>query len=104
MVAPELFGEVIDGDRSVHCYVKRQPQTEHEHALMLETMAAAELACIRYRGREFKRQKTLVRVVPTLMDHINPGLLHRYLIGHLKAKWAIFKWRLQNRKAINGRK
>lgn len=98
VVAPQLFGEVDAGDGGLHCFVKRQPETDAEHALMLEVIASAELACIRYRGRDYKRQKALIRVVPNEMDHVDPRLVPRYLFGLLKARWAILKWRLKRRR------
>ncbi|HZU53205.1 MAG TPA: ferredoxin, partial [Holophagaceae bacterium] len=93
VVAPDLFGEMHDGDGYLHCFVKRQPATAAEHALMLEVMASAELACIRYSGRDYGIQKRMIRAVPSEIDHIHPALFHRFLFSRMKARWAIFKWR-----------
>jgi hypothetical protein len=46
--APELFA----WDKTDHCYVRKQPSTPDELAHMVTTIATAELACIRYGGRD----------------------------------------------------
>jgi hypothetical protein len=103
VIAPQLFDEVKDDQGYLHCYVKRQPETEEEHGQMLEVLASAELSCVRFKGRDYSRQSSLVQTVPSLMDHIDPRLFHRYLLGLIKARWAIYKWRTQHRKRSGGR-
>lgn len=51
--APELFGpEPPWGQGTDHCYVRKQPSNADELTKMLRTIECAELACIRYRGRD----------------------------------------------------
>jgi len=50
--APELIGEAKDPRGYSHCFVKRQPQNEHERAQMVSAIQVAELRCIRYRGND----------------------------------------------------
>ncbi len=47
--APELFAWE---EGTSHCYVSRQPSNPDELARMVRAVAAAELSCIRYRGRD----------------------------------------------------
>lgn len=103
-VAPLLFGEVTDHDGYMHCFVKRQPETPAEHDQMLEVMASAELACIRYKGRDLEVQRKLVRAVPMEMDHIHPRLVHWFIMSQLKTRWAILVWRIKNRNWFNNAK
>jgi hypothetical protein len=51
--APTLFGGFSEQDESedVQCYVKKQPETKEELEQMVNTIACAELACIRYCGK-----------------------------------------------------
>lgn len=46
-IAPDLFG--VDNTDS-HCVVKRQPQTSDELERMYQSIEAAELDCIHYKG------------------------------------------------------
>ena len=46
--APDIF-KFDDND---HCYVKRQPETEAEQTKTLRAVWAADLNCIRYRGKD----------------------------------------------------
>lgn len=47
-VGPTLFAE----DSTWTCFVKKQPTTTAEHAVMLRVLQAQDLDCIRYRGRD----------------------------------------------------
>jgi hypothetical protein len=48
--APTLFE--LDLDQGNHCWVKKQPTTALELDEMLKVIAAADLGCIRYRGKD----------------------------------------------------
>src|SRR5690349_11925792 len=43
--APELIGEAKDPRGYSHCFVKRQPQNDHERAQMVSAIQVAELRC-----------------------------------------------------------
>lgn len=60
VAAPELFA----WDRTKgypHCFVKRQPATPEEVGQMMDAVAMAELACIRYGGTEPALIQLMVR-------------------------------------------
>jgi hypothetical protein len=48
-LAPDMFKFNEAND---HCYAFSQPETEDQLRRMVEAVASAELACIRYRGHE----------------------------------------------------
>src|SRR5258708_5940087 len=60
--APELFGEARDDKGLVNCYVKRQPINPGEIHAMIDVIEAAELACIRYKGKDNEIQLKLVKI------------------------------------------
>jgi hypothetical protein len=62
--APTLFGGFSEEEQKTGygCYVKKQPETEKEHDQMITTMAVAELACVRYCGKN----KDLIRKINEL--------------------------------------
>ena len=60
--APDLFGMWEDEKGPWGCFVKRQPETAEEVQQMINTIAAAELGCIRYRGRDREIRRRLEQI------------------------------------------
>lgn len=59
--ASDLFAWAADsGTGTVHCYVKKQPETPDEADRMFEVIRHAEAGCIMYRGRDPATQRRLV--------------------------------------------
>ena len=58
--APDLFGTVKNPDGYVHCFVKRQPESQNEIDQMVRAIQCAEFQCIRYRGSDRRIQMRLV--------------------------------------------
>jgi hypothetical protein len=48
-LAPDMFKYNASKD---HCYVYKQPESKDELCRMVKAVAGAEVACIRYRGRD----------------------------------------------------
>lgn len=96
VVAPELFGEINDERGFLHCFVKRQPTSDSEHALMVEAIASAELSCIRYSGRDSEIQKQLIKVAPSEIDNVLPKLRFRYFLATVRTRRTVLAWRVRN--------
>ena len=72
--APELFGTHHDKEGWIHCFVKKQPETDEELKHMLSACEVAELNCIKYRGND----PELVRHFKAIDDEFQ---------AFLKQKW-----------------
>jgi hypothetical protein len=59
-IAPNLFSTPEQSSMAGHCYVRRQPANENELNQILDTIAGAELQCIRYAGTEHSIQSRIV--------------------------------------------
>ena len=76
-IAPDLFA--LEGG-SDHCFVKHQPTSEPELNRMHQAISAAELQCIRYRGRHRQIQIRLVEENNSaICDHLDNSLVSRAL-------------------------
>ena len=62
VTAPSLFGQIPHADGYGECYVKKQPTSPSELDAMIETIAAAELRCIRYAGSDLTIRRRLADI------------------------------------------
>ena len=73
--APDLFGGFGPNFQGLteQCYVKRQPISKVEYEQMLNTIARADLGCIRYAGTEPKLIELLIHLgEQEQIDHLPP--------------------------------
>jgi len=87
VAAPELFGIWHDYRGYEHCYVTRQPTDPDEMEKMIETIARADLRCIRYRGHDPAILKRLIQIGEREICDDSPERILKRLGSLIRRNW-----------------